>query len=207
MTSVGRIGGLMVAGSSGLLLVTGAIAATGHSVGVGTRDAGGLVLAAAVGLGALGAGALGLGGPDPLRGRWLRISLVTLTMGLIALTGSAAIAATMTYDPLESAPVVLLTLFGGWASFISGISTVAILLRSGGRSRSVGALFIGGLTLAVVGGVFATEVFPAATTEAAAPRELATLLEVGGLGVMLAAWAGLGVMVLGAAPTEPAGQS
>jgi hypothetical protein len=202
---LGTIGGLMIIGSSALLLVAGAIAVTGGSVGVGSRDLGGTVLVLALGLAGLGAGAIGLAGPDPMRGRWLRIGLTTLAVGIISLTGSAVVGATMTYDPLESLPAVVLLFLGGWTMLGGGIATAVGLLRAHQRPRTIGALFLVGLLLAAGAGILSNEVLTKTSADLTWLHALTTLVAIGGAGAMLASWAGVGFLVISAPRADRAG--
>lgn len=156
---LGPLGGVLLLGACLLAVVVGAIAAMGGSVGLGARGVGGLVLAAGLGLGGLGFGLIGLSTTRMLDRRSLRIGFAFLGVGLLATLVSAAIAATLTYDPMESGPAVILFLVGGLAMLVGGPLTVIALLLSPGRLRRIGALFISGLALAVVAGMLVNSVF------------------------------------------------
>jgi hypothetical protein len=203
----GVIGGYMTVGSSVLILVAGAIAASGGSVGLGNGDVGGTVVALALGLAGFGAGTLGLAGPSPIHGRWLRIGLLLVAVGLLSLTGSALIGAAMTYDPLESLPVVVLLFLGGWTVLGGGIATAVGLLRSRGRPRSLGAMFCVGLLLAAVAGTLSNEVLAKTSSDLSWLHVLTTLVAIGGGCVTLVAWAGVGVLGIRAPRGDRADQS
>jgi hypothetical protein len=202
---LGMIGGYMTVGSSVLLLVAGAIAATGGSVGLGNSDFGGTVAAVALGLASLGAGTLGLTGQSPIHGRWLRVGMLLLAVGLLSLTGSALIGATMTYDPLESLPAVVLLFLGGWTMLGGGIATAVGLLRAHQRPRTIGALFLVGLLLAAGAGILSNEVLTKTSADLTWLHALTTLVAIGGAGAMLASWAGVGFLVISAPRADRAG--
>ena len=193
---LGLIGGILLLGACLLAIVVAGIFATGGSVGLGVRDVGGLVLAAALAFGGLGFGLVGLAGAQPLDRRSLRIGFVLLGVGLLANLGSAAIAATLTYDPLENGPAVILLFMGGLAMLLGGPLTVIALLRSPGRPRRIGVLFVSGLLLAVVAGVLVNSVFAYTSMDTPALHLAGGVVALVGGSLMLIACGALGLLAL-----------
>jgi hypothetical protein len=134
----GRVGTLFVA--AGLVCLGLAIAAGigGQAVGLGmsagTMGFGTVLLIAAFGLLGSGCAVLAIGGPDPISGRAVRISLGILGCGLLSTLASAVGAAMSPNDPLESLPLVVLTIGGGSLTLL-GIAAVAITLARAWTTR------------------------------------------------------------------------
>ena len=179
-----------------LVIVTGGIFATGGSVGLGVRDVGGLAVAAAIAFGGLGVGFVGLSRPQPLGRRSMRVGFVILGVGLLANLGSAAIAATLTYDPLENGPAVILLFVGGLAMLLGGILTVIALLRSPGRPRRIGVLFVSGFLLAVLAGMLVNSVFAYTSMDTPALHLAGGAIALVGGTLMLIACGALGLLAI-----------
>ncbi|MEO8207829.1 MAG: hypothetical protein ABI598_02245 [Chloroflexota bacterium] len=156
----GLIGGALLLSSCLLFLVAAAIAATGGSVGLGSHEVGGLVLIAALACAGIGAGAMALRPPGDLDHRSVRIGFALLAVGLLSALASAIIGATMTSDPLESMPAVILFFVGGAASFAGSITTFLSLLVRPGRPRRLASLFVLGLVMTAIAGGVSNGLFP-----------------------------------------------
>lgn len=193
---LGPIGGVLLMGACLLALVVAGIVAAGGSVGLGGGDVGGLILAAALALGGLGFGLIGLSRTRPLDRLSLRIGFVILGVGLLANLGSAAIAATLTYDPLENGPAVILLFVGGLAMLLGGILTVIALLRSPGRPRRIGGLFVSGLLLAMVSGALVNSVFAYTSMDTPALHLAGGAIALVGGTLMLIACGALGLLAI-----------
>jgi hypothetical protein len=94
----------------------------------------GLLLIAAIGLVGFGCAVLAVAGPDPIHGRSVRISLAIVAVGLLSLLGSDIVARLSPYDPLESLPLIILTL-GGMLLTLLGAAAVAITLPRAWSTR------------------------------------------------------------------------
>lgn len=186
----GRFGGLLVTGGWAVLVVTGAIAVGGGTVGIGNGAIGGLALALALAL--LGAGVVivGIAGPRPLAGRAVRIGLVILGVGLLSTLASSAMTAGFAGDPLESGPIVITLLGGGLAVLLGVLVTLPSLVRAGGRPRAVGSLFLAGLLIVVLGGMLGAGTNP---NPDPLPEFGRALVVLGAIGIVLAG-TGLGVL-------------
>lgn len=195
----GRIGGMLVVGGCVLFVVTGAIFVGGGGVGIGLRDVGGLVLAASLALLGSGAAVLSVAGPRPLNGRAVRVGLGILAVGLLSSVASSAIAAGLTYDPLEDGPFVILFLVGGLATIIGSPVTVLSLVRAGGRPRAVGSLFLAGLLLVILGGFLGAGTNPNPDPLPVIGRALAVL---GGVVIVLGG-TGVGVLAINGSRSAP----
>lgn len=186
----GRIGGLVLIGAWVVLVVTGVIALSGGSVGIGHGAVGSLTLAAALALLGSGVTIVGIAGPGPLTGRAVRIGLVILGVGLLSTLASSLMTANFAGDPLESGPIVITLLVGVLAVLIGVLVVVPSLLRAGGRPRAVGSLLVAGLLFVVVGGMLGAGTNPNPEPLPVLGRALAVL---GAIGIVLAG-AGLGVI-------------
>lgn len=190
---LGPLGGVLLLGGCLLAIIVAGIVAAGGSAGLGVRDAGGLALTATLALGGLGFGLLGLSGPTPMDRRSLRIGFAFLGVGQLASLASTAIAAIVS-DPTESWPAIILLLVGGLAILIGGPVTVIALLISPGRLRRIGALFVSGFAVGLVGGGLVNAVFAAASTDAPAVHLASGAVALIGGSLMLIACGGLGLL-------------
>ncbi|MEO8570681.1 MAG: hypothetical protein ABI553_03185 [Chloroflexota bacterium] len=190
----GSIGGAPVVGSSVLLVVALAIAATGGSVGLGAGTngpgVGGLILIGAIVLGSLGAGIIGLSGPAPLRGRAVRIGLCALALGLAGIVSSSVIAMGLTFDPLENGPFVILFLVGGLGIMVGVPLTLVSLLLMPRWPRRIAGFFVIGLLLDMAAGNILGSLGSQAFLIAGMAMSLV------GTGSMILAVAGIGRLVI-----------
>lgn len=127
----GRIGGMLVMGGVVLFVV-------GYALMIVGAAAGNLVTGTAIALIGSGAAILCVTGPTPLHGRVIRVGLGALAVGLASLLASSIVASTLTYDPLENGPFVILGIGGFLGIAFGSLITVASLLRAPGRPRAVG---------------------------------------------------------------------
>jgi len=195
----GRIGGVFVVGGWVLFVVTGAIFAGGGAVRIGDGAIGGLALAASLALVGSGAAVLSIAGPRPLHGRAVRVGLGILAVGMLSSLASSAIAAGLTYDPLEDGPFVILFLVGGLATIIGSPVTVLSLVRAGGRPRAVGSLFLAGLLLVILGGFLGAGTNPNPDPLPVIGRALAVL----GALVIVLGGTGVGVLAINGSRSAP----
>ena len=195
----GRIGGVFVVGGWVLFVVTGAIFAGGGAVRIGDGAIGGLALAASLALVGSGAAVLSIAGPRPLHGRAVRVGLGILAVGMLSSLASSAIAAGLTYDPLEDGPFVILFLVGGLATVIGSPVTVLSLVRAGGRPRAVGSLFLAGLLLVILGGFLGAGTNPNPDPLPVIGRALAVL----GALVIVLGGTGVGVLAINGSRSAP----
>jgi hypothetical protein len=185
-----RLGGVLFIGGWTALLVAGAIALSGGTVGIGSGAIGSLALAAALVLLGAGAVSLGVAGPRSLGGRAVRVGLVILGIGLLSSLASSVMTAGFAGDPLESGPIVITLLVGGLAVMLGVLVTVASLLRARGWPRAVGSVLLAGLLVVVFGGMLGAGTDPSPDPLSVLGRVLAVL---GAVGIVLAG-AGLGVL-------------
>ena len=148
----GQIGGMLVVVGTVLFVIGYALMILSLTVG---RLIGDLVTGAAILTIAGGAGVLCVTGPRPFHGRGIRIGLGAIAVGLVGLQASSIVAMTLTYDPLENGPVIILGLGGFFVSAIGFLAVIASLLRAGGRSRTVGLLLLAGPVLFFIAGTLA----------------------------------------------------
>jgi hypothetical protein len=195
----GRIGGMLVVGGCVLFVVTGAIFVVGGTLHIGDGEIGSLALAASLALVAFGAAVLSVTGPRPLNGRAVRVGLGILAVGLLSSLASSAIAAGLTYDPLEDGPFVILFLVGGLATIIGSPVTVLSLVRAGGRPRAVGSLFLAGLLLVILGGLLGAGTNPNPDPLPVIGRALAVL----GALVIVLGGTGVGVLAINGSRSAP----
>ena len=141
---------LILAGGA-LALMAIAIALAGGAVGLGRTDPAGLAFTATTACVGLGALVLGIAGHAPLSGRPLRIGLIVLGVGLVAVCASAIPAGIATTDPLSSLPIVALAVIGFGLTPIGWLVAGIALLADGPRSRIVGVLVLVGAALIVAG--------------------------------------------------------
>jgi hypothetical protein len=114
---------LVVAG--GILFVVAIVyGALGHSVGFGNAEIGSLVLDLSILAFAASAGLVAASGSIP---RSTRIGLGLLAVGLVVFVTSGLIGAAMPYDPLESLPVVILTLISIATTLLGVVVTTVAL--------------------------------------------------------------------------------
>jgi hypothetical protein len=121
----GRIGGMLV--MDGVMLV-----GMGYALVIVGAAVGNLVTGAATALIGSGAAILCVIGPRPLQGRVMRVGLGTLAAGLASLLAFSIVAGTLTYDPLESLPFVVLGIGGVLAMALGSLVTAVSLLRAPG---------------------------------------------------------------------------
>jgi hypothetical protein len=119
------------------LLAAGfALFVAGYALMIAAVQYGNLVTGVGVVTVALGAGALCISPRAPFEGKFARFGLGVLAIGAAGLAGAAIIAAGMTFDPLESAPVVILGFTGFVLTPIGLIVTLLSLVRRFASSRS-----------------------------------------------------------------------
>ncbi|HEX7400488.1 MAG TPA: hypothetical protein VF302_12005 [Candidatus Limnocylindrales bacterium] len=141
----GRIGGVLVVGGCVLFMIAVAIAMGGGSVGLGGRDAGGVLAAASLALLGSGAAVLSVAGPRPLNGRAVRVGLGILAVGLLSSLASS----------IMEPPMFVLLIVGLLASVLGSLITGLSLVRRPGPSRAVGLLFLAGMLLFVLTTLYA----------------------------------------------------
>lgn len=141
---IGRTSGWLVIGGWTLFPAGVALSNVAGSVVGGAATTVSLALA--------GAGAMGLAISNelPRHGRVMRLSLGIMGAGLIALACSSVVAASLTYDPLENGPFVILFPGGAAATTIGILVTEVSLLRTAGLSRTLGVLFFAGLVVLAI---------------------------------------------------------
>lgn len=189
--TVGRIGGMLVVAGCAMFVVTGVAGMSGAAVGIGVKDASGLLGSAAAALVGAGAGVLSLTGPRPLNGAAVRVGLGILAVGLLSILASSIIAGAYDSDPLESWPFIISFLVGLAATVIGTLLTDVALVGAGGQSRTAGSVFLAGLALLVGAGFFAS---PAVVVLSLGPIVRALALA-GGVGIVLGG-AGVGVLAI-----------
>jgi hypothetical protein len=192
--SLRTIGGGLVITAALLLLATVGIALGGGSVSIMGAGPGSIVFTLALVALAVGGVCLAIGGPAPFNGLVARIGL-----GLIAI-GVATSIATSGVSP--SSLLVLVFLAGSAAVGLGGIVIALALLRSPGRPRLVGLLFVAGVGLAIVAGGIANDPGVAFAPDMAWLRQVLSLLAVVAAGMMLAGIAGLGALALTVEPVS-----
>jgi hypothetical protein len=186
--SLRTIGGGLVIAASLLLLATVCLALGGGSVSLLGAGPGSIVFTIALVALAVGGLCLAIGGPAPFNGLVARIGL-----GMIAI-GVATSFATSGVSP--SSLLVLVFLAGSAAVGLGGLVTALALIRSPGRPRLVGLLFVGGVGLAIVAGGIANDPAVAFAPDLAWLRQLMGGVAVLAAGMMLAGVAGVGVLAL-----------
>ena len=156
--SLSRIGGALVAAAAALLAVTLVVGLNGGSISVRGDGLGSLTLTVALVL--LGAGLLVLAivGPPPFGGRLVRTGFLIVAVGGAAELASASATA-------DSALVYVL-LLGGLAVVVGVVISGIGLLRTPGRPRWVGLMFVAGVALALVAGAVANDPGVAFSTDA-----------------------------------------
>jgi hypothetical protein len=161
------------------------------------RLIGDLVTGAAILIIAAGAAVLCVTGPKPFQGRGIRIGLGAIAIGLAGLQASSIVAMTLTYDPLENGPFIILGLGGIFVSAIGFLTAITALLRAGDRSRTVGLLLLAGPVLLFIAGTIA----PHATE---LPLQIVTggVAVLGALGFVLGG-TGLGMLAIRGALVQP----
>jgi hypothetical protein len=119
------------------LLAAGfALFVAGYALMVAAVTYGNLVTGIGVVAVALGAAALCISPRAPFEGRLARFGLGLLAVGAAGLAAASAIAAGLSYDPLESWPVVVFGLIGLALTPIGLIVTLLALVRRFATSRS-----------------------------------------------------------------------
>lgn len=183
---LGQIGGALAIGGWAFFLVGVALVATGHAVGVGSSDLGGLVLAAATALLGSGAMIVAIAGPKPLDSRALRFGMATLAVGLLSSLASTIIAAASPYDPLASMPWIVTFLLGAAATALGTVIIVVALVLTRGPTRLLGALLAAGIAVLIVAwivGRAATDAQPAGPAGGILAVLGCVAIVVGGVGV------------------------
>ena len=190
--SLSRIGGALVAAAAALLAVTLVVGLNGGSISVRGDGLGSLTLTVALVL--LGAGLLVLAivGPPPFGGRLVRTGLLIVAVGGAAELASASATA-------DSALVYVL-LLGGLAVFVGVVISGIGLLRTPGRQRWVGLMFVAGVALALVAGAVANDPGVAFSIDAGGLRAAMGIAAVVAAGLMLAALAGIGLLAFTGEP-------
>ncbi len=125
---LGWIGKRVLAGGFALFVA-------GYALIIAAVPYGNLVTGIGVLAVAAGAAALCISPRPPFTGKLARFGLGLLAIGAVGLAGAAIIAASMTFDPLESMPVVLLGLVGIALTPIGLIVTLLSLVRRFATSR------------------------------------------------------------------------
>jgi hypothetical protein len=180
----GRIGGLLILASCGLLLGSGALALAGNSVSVGGDGAGGVAATLAVVLFALGAASLAVAGPATGLGRLGRVGLAIAAVGVVAVVSTAHVGA--------SSMLVVVYLLGGALNALGVLLAAVSLLATPGRPRAVGLTFLVGLALVAVAAVVSSIVLQPGQPAVDAVRLLATGLGVAGAIVLIVGLGRLG---------------
>ena len=190
--SLSRIGGALVTAATALLAVTLVVGLNGGSISVGGEGPGGITLTVALAL--LGAGLLVLAivGPSPFGGRLVRTGFAVVAVGGAAELVSAKATA-------DSALVYVL-LLGGLAVLVGVVISGIGLLRTPGRPRWVGLMFVAGVALALVAGAVANDPGVAFSTDAAGLRAAMGIAAVVAACLMLAALAGIGLVAFTGEP-------
>ncbi len=119
------------------LLAAGfAIFVAGYALMIAAVPNGNLVTGIGVVAVALGAAALCISPRAPFEGKLARFGLGVLAVGAAGLAGASIIAAGMTFDPLESAPFVILGFIGIVLTPVGLMVTLLSLVRRLVTSRS-----------------------------------------------------------------------
>jgi len=181
----GRIGGGLVTGGWALFAAGIALSWVAGSF------IGGLTISAGLALVGFGALALAITGPAPLGGRFVRVWLGILAVGLFGVAGSSIAAARLSYDPLEDWPTIILLLGGGLLTFVGMLLTQLALLVAGGLARKLGALFFVGFAC-----IYLTQGLAAISPDASPLRLLAGLLSVVAGVAFVVGCAGPGLLAL-----------
>jgi hypothetical protein len=189
----GRIGGMLIVGGVALFVFGYALLIVGAVVG-------NLVTGCAMALIGSGAAILCATGPAPLHGRVIRAGLGVLAVGLGSLLASSIVASTLTYDPLESWPVVVLGLGGFLALALGSLMAEASLLRTSGPPRAVGSFLIAGPLLSLLAGIISANVSDVPLVSALT----GALVILGAAGFLLGC-AGIGLLVIKDDGSVPAG--
>lgn len=190
---IGRIGGMLVTGGVVLFVIGYALMIVGAAVG-------NLVTGGGMALIGSGAAILCVTGPKPLHGRVIRVSLGALAVGLASLLASSIVASTLTYDPLENGPFVVLGIGGFLALALGSLLTAGSLLRAPGPPRVVGSLLIAGPLLFLLAGTLSANVADAPLFSAVA----GALVILGAIGFVLGG-AGIGMLVIRGDGPAPSG--
>ena len=186
-------GGLMIGGFVLVAFGAGISSLVGSVISGATMSLG----MALIGVGAL---VLAIAGPAPLSGRFVRIGLDILAVGLLGVAGSSIAAARLSYDPLEDMPTVILLLGGGLAAIIGMLLTQLALLVAGGLARKLGVLFFAGLA-----GIYLMQSLAAISPEASPLRLVLVLSSVIAAAALLVGCAGPALLAFrgGRAPVVP----
>ena len=190
--SLSRIGGALVTAAAALLAVTLVVGLNGGSISVGGEGPGSLTFTVALALLGVGLLVLAIVGPPPFEGAIVRTGFAIVAVGVAAELVSAKAAA-------DSALVYVL-LLGVLAVLVGAVISGIGLLRTPGRPRWVGLMFIVGVALAVVAGAVANDPGVAFSTDAAGLRAAMGTVTVVAAGLMLAALGGIGLLAFTGEP-------
>jgi hypothetical protein len=189
----GRIGGMLIVGGVALFVFGYALLIVGAVVG-------NLVTGCAMALIGSGAAILCATGPAPLHGRVIRAGLGVLAVGLGSLLASSIVASTLTYDPLESWPVVVLGFGGFLALALGSLIAEASLLRAKGHARAVGLVLVAGPLFALLAGIISANV----ASDPLVSAVTGGLVILGAAGFFLGC-AGIGMLVIKGDLSTPTG--
>jgi hypothetical protein len=196
----GRIGGSLIVGGWAALLATAGGAVVGETVAVGGSGAASLLGHAAVALLAAGAAILAFRGPGPLGTASVRLGQGILALGLASALASSIWAGAYPSDPLESWPIVMLFLVGALFILLGAIVTVAGLLRTPGRPRTLGSLFVTGVAIVLLAAAVANAALGQARS--GADDQLLTMFGIAaslaGFGAIALAGIGVGILAFDA---------
>ena len=190
--SLSRIGGALVAAAAALLAVTLVVGLNGGSISVRGDGLGSLTLTVALVLLGVGLLVLAIVGPPPFGGRLVRTGFLIVAVGGATELASASATA-------DSALVYVL-LLGGLAVLVGVVISGIGLLRTPGRPRWVGLMFVAGVALALVAGAVANDPGVAFSTDAGGLRAALGIAAVVAAGLMVAALAGIGLLAFTGEP-------
>jgi hypothetical protein len=189
----GRIGGMLVMGGVVLFVV-------GYALMILGAAAGNLVTGTAIALIGSGAAILCVTGPTPLHGGVIRVGLGALAVGFASLLASSIVASTLTYDPLENGPFVILGIVGFLGIALGSLFTAVSLLREPGPSRVVGSLLVAGPMLFLLAGTLSPHVADVPLLSVVAGE----FVILGAIGFVLGG-AGIGMLVIRGDRPAPTG--
>jgi hypothetical protein len=175
---LGRLGGLLILGSSGFFAAAIALGLTGESISVGGTGPGGIVVSIGFVLFAAGAALMGIGGSRVLRSQAARVGLIIAATGLVAELATARVSV--------SSMLVLVFLIGGAVFGIGCVITVLGLLRSAGPQRAAALTILGGLLVAAVGSFLENFARPMPEGDLTPLGVVVIVLVVGAVGIVIA---------------------